>query len=151
MNGRIETRTRSPVFAYWLSRRPRLTRLRSLRLSSPLMLSSGKRKIQAYCLYFSFAVGMRGLEPPRVAPYAPEAYAYTNSATCPYFLIITSRPLIGSTSLRVYNSAPCPTLHQNILLSLNRLNNRTGRPIPPHARASSRYQNCRLNAKITKK
>ncbi len=25
----------------------------------------------------------RGLEPPRITPYAPQAYAYTNSATCP--------------------------------------------------------------------
>ena len=28
-------------------------------------------------------VGRRGLEPPRVAPYAPKAYAYTNFATDP--------------------------------------------------------------------
>ncbi len=29
---------------------------------------------------------MRGFEPPRIAPYAPEAYAYTNSATYPIFV-----------------------------------------------------------------
>ena len=28
-------------------------------------------------------VGTGRLELPRIAPYAPEAYAYTNSATCP--------------------------------------------------------------------
>ena len=35
------------------------------------------------CPDYSSLVGMRGFEPPRIAPYAPEAYAYTNSATCP--------------------------------------------------------------------
>jgi hypothetical protein len=32
-------------------------------------------------------VGKEGLEPSRVASYAPEAYAYANSATCPFLHI----------------------------------------------------------------
>src|SRR5581483_7242191 len=31
-------------------------------------------------------VGMRGLAPPRIAPYGPEPYAAANYATCPYLL-----------------------------------------------------------------
>ena len=39
---------------------------------------------------------MRGFEPPRIAPYAPEAYAYTNSATCPYLILLCTAKLCGN-------------------------------------------------------
>ncbi len=35
-------------------------------------------------------VGERGLEPPSLAAYAPQAYAYTNSATRPAFYYFTT-------------------------------------------------------------
>lgn len=37
------------------------------------------------------SVGTRGLEPPRIAPYASETYAYTNSATCPWVQLKTKK------------------------------------------------------------
>lgn len=31
-----------------------------------------------------YAVGKRGLEPPRIAPQPPQGCVYTNFTTCPY-------------------------------------------------------------------
>ena len=44
---------------------------------------------QGELLIFTF-VGRRGVEPPRVTPYAPKAYAYTNFATDPIFWRVVS-------------------------------------------------------------
>ncbi len=37
------------------------------------------------CIGMSYTVGEEGLEPSRIAPYASETYAYTSSATRPYY------------------------------------------------------------------
>ncbi len=48
------------------------------------------------------SVGMRGLEPPWIAPYAPEAYVYTNFTTCPYVGLYSTTALFYSHTLLVY-------------------------------------------------
>ena len=74
-----------------------------VRGSSPLAPTIMKEPYAYACGSFIFKfVRMRGLEPPRIAPYASEAYAYTNSATCAwshYINFKTFAPAGSSASL----------------------------------------------------
>ena len=65
--------------------RPRLLRrrLRGLRLSSPPPRSKNNSRSDILSELLCF-MRRGGLEPPSLAAYAPQAYAYTSSATCAY-------------------------------------------------------------------
>ena len=74
--------TWSQVFAYWQNPRPRLTRLRSLRLSSPYLWFYQLKQKTGLCQSFSsILVPEVGLEPTSLAALDFESSTFANFVT----------------------------------------------------------------------
>jgi hypothetical protein len=52
--------------------------------SAVTILATSAKKYLYYTKIIPFLVPQRGLEPPRIAPYASETYVYTNSTTAAF-------------------------------------------------------------------